>query len=697
MRATFIREFEEYFHTMLGYVFVSAFLFLAGVFFSVNNINTLDAQFHTTLNDCIYVFLITSPLLTMKLLSEEKKTKREQLLMTVCTPFSSIMIGKFLAALAVFAVTLCCTVVYPVILCIYGSAQSALIVNGYIGFFFLGMAFIAVGMFASSITESQLTSAICTYGILLLFLCLDLVISRIHVKAAASFLLWFSVFERFKQYQYGTFGIASVVYYVVFSLVFLSLGIAVMRYRRRGISNLIAAGYLVLIIGCAVVCTLAVEKLESQFHLRWDLTDTQVYSIGSTTKDVLQGLDKDVTVYTLYPSGEEDRTVQEILRRYEEESPHIAVVNIDPVESPFFTQQYEPDDEKIENSSLIIRENGGEEFRVISARELYEWQLDEDQLYAVGMVAEQRITAAISSIEGGRQTRAYFVTGHGEMDVREEYYLADTLESDGYKVETYHLIYNDMELDSKDCLLFLSPLKDLTDEEYKVMQTFAERGGRAVYLINPLAGDLPNFNRLFDAWGLELKDDLIVEPDSENYLNSQIMVRPRMEEEHPALASVAESGAGLILPRCRGILVTEQEGIETEPFLYSSAQSYGKVDPYTETLEKEEGDTDGPFILGVSAVNRNSGARMLLLGNSDFVSTIDNAKFEGNIALFMDSVAWASEKPESVVIKPKSLVSAPLKIPSTKAGYRLMFLVIAVMPAVLLIYGTFVWRRRLRR
>ena len=66
MRATFIREFEEYFHTMLGYVFVSAFLFLAGVFFSVNNINTLDAQFHTTLNDCIYVFLITSPVIMFK-------------------------------------------------------------------------------------------------------------------------------------------------------------------------------------------------------------------------------------------------------------------------------------------------------------------------------------------------------------------------------------------------------------------------------------------------------------------------------------------------------------------------------------------------------------------------------------------------------------------------------------------------------
>lgn len=232
MRVTFVREFQEYFNTMLGYVFVSAFLFLAGVFFSVNNINALSAEFNITLNDCIYVFMLTSPLLTMKLLSEEKKSKRDQLLMTAKTPLSSIIAGKFLAALSVFAVTLCCTLIYPVILRMYGSISIPLIFNGYIGFFLLGTAFISVGMFASSITESQLTSAICTYGILLLFLCMDLLISKVHIGAAASFLQWFSLFERFKSYQYGTFGAASVVYYLSFSFVFLSLSIVVMKYRR---------------------------------------------------------------------------------------------------------------------------------------------------------------------------------------------------------------------------------------------------------------------------------------------------------------------------------------------------------------------------------------------------------------------------------------------------------------------------------
>jgi ABC-type uncharacterized transport system involved in gliding motility auxiliary subunit len=452
---------------------------------------------------------------------------------------------------------------------------------------------------------------------------------------------------------------------------------------------------MVLLIGCVIVVTLVVEKMESRFNLRWDLTDSQIYSIGDTTKEVLKKLDKDITIYTLYETGSEDRTISEILRKYEQKSTYIKVVNVDPLESPFFTQQFETDDTKIEESSLVIQADGTKDFRVISAQDLYEWQLEEDQLYATGMIAEQRITSAIFSIEGGKRAAAYFVTGHGEMNVSKQYYLAKTLESDGYKVSSYDLVYNDTALTSDDCLLFLSPMKDLTDEEYEILQKFMDGGGKAVYLINPLADELSNFNRLFDSYGLKLENNLIVETDSTNYLNSQIMIKPQMNKKNPVLQSVIEADAGLVLPRCRGIASIEKENIKFDPIIYSSESSYGKVNPYTETLEKETGDTEGPFLLGATAGNNENGSKLVLLGSSDFVSTLENAKYEGNIGLFMDSVAWASGKVNSVAIQPKSLISAPLKIPSTAAGYRLMILVIIVMPVIILISGALVWRRRL--
>jgi len=230
--AIFVREWIEYFKTLLGYMFIAAFMFLAGVFFVVDNIRPLDANFNTTLNDCIYVFMLTAPLLTMRLLSEEKKTKRDQLLLTSSVSLLSIVTGKFLSAVSVFAIACAITFVYPVILFILGSPSLPLIMNGYLGFFLIGVAFISVGVFVSAFTENQLTAAVGTYGCLLLFLTLDLLISQIRVSWITVVLQWFSLFVRFKPYQYGSFSVSSMVYYLVFSVVFVLLAVLVMERRR---------------------------------------------------------------------------------------------------------------------------------------------------------------------------------------------------------------------------------------------------------------------------------------------------------------------------------------------------------------------------------------------------------------------------------------------------------------------------------
>jgi ABC-2 type transport system permease protein len=231
MTAVFCRECLEYFKTMLGYVFISAFLFLAGVAFAAGNILTLKAEFNATLNNCIYVFMITSPLLTMRLLSEERKTKRDQLLLTSGLSTVEIVLGKFFSALCVFAVTCALTSVYPIILLMLGSPDLPLILNGYLGFFLIGAAFISVGVFVSALTENQLTAAIGAYGFLLLFLTLDLLISRVRVGWISTMLRWFSLFRRFAPYQFGSFSMSSTVYYVVFSAAFLAFSILAMEKR----------------------------------------------------------------------------------------------------------------------------------------------------------------------------------------------------------------------------------------------------------------------------------------------------------------------------------------------------------------------------------------------------------------------------------------------------------------------------------
>jgi ABC-2 type transport system permease protein len=137
-----------------------------------------------------------------------------------------------LSAFAVFVIAVVLTFIFPVILSILGSPSLLLIANGYLGFVLIGTAFIAVGVFVSALTENQLTAALGTYGCLLLFLAMDMLITQIRLPWLATVLQWFSLFRRFKPFQYGSFSVSSTVYYLVFIAVFVILTILAMENRR---------------------------------------------------------------------------------------------------------------------------------------------------------------------------------------------------------------------------------------------------------------------------------------------------------------------------------------------------------------------------------------------------------------------------------------------------------------------------------
>lgn len=454
---------------------------------------------------------------------------------------------------------------------------------------------------------------------------------------------------------------------------------------------------ILLLVSCGVVVTIISEQLEEALGLHWDLTSYQVYSIGDQTKSALALLDKDINIYTVYPQGQEDRTIGELLKHYGMASDYITVKNIDPVSTPMFLQQFETDDQIIENSDIVLSLAQDESnYRVIKAEDLYEWNLDEENLYATGLVAEQRITASIVSLMGGKQHTAYFMDGHGELGIDDLYYLEGTLANDEFKVDSYHLIYNDTYLNPEDCLLYVEPTRDLSEEELGVLMDFFDNGGRAVFMINPMASELPNFSKALSAFGLSINEDLVVERDSSHYYNNPVILRPE-QSDHPAISMVTEAGSNVVMPGCRSINVESKEGIEAEPLLMTTSQSYGKMNPLTETLDREDGDTNGPFVLAAAAENTSTGARVVLFGSADFISSLDNAKFAGNLTAFMGSVSWATSKQDSVAIQPKSLTDPKLDVASKTQSMLLIALVAVIIPAAIIIFGIVVWRRRVRR
>lgn len=173
MLAIFKRELRAYFMSPTGYIFMSLFLLVGGVLFAFGNLVALSSQYTGFLGSILFMFLLAVPVLTMRLFTDEMRMRTDQLLLTSPVRISEIVLGKYLAALVVFAITMVITIFYAVLIAIFGELDAWATVGGYIGFLLVGCAFISIGMFVSATTENQVIAAIVTFAALLLSWIMD--------------------------------------------------------------------------------------------------------------------------------------------------------------------------------------------------------------------------------------------------------------------------------------------------------------------------------------------------------------------------------------------------------------------------------------------------------------------------------------------------------------------------------------------
>lgn len=233
MMAIFKRELRSYFSTSIGYIFVGIFLALSGALFSSTTLQqreNSDSSFYFTL--MLFAFVVILPLLTMKLFSEERKLRTEQLLLTSPISLWSMVFAKFLAAYAIFAITFLVSCLNFIILFNYGSPEVAIILGNIISILLVGAAFIAIGVFVSALTENQLIAAFGTMAILLVLLLLGVASSYVNFTPIRLVINWLSIFTRYTPFTYGEFSFSAVVYYASITFVFLFLTVRIFEKRR---------------------------------------------------------------------------------------------------------------------------------------------------------------------------------------------------------------------------------------------------------------------------------------------------------------------------------------------------------------------------------------------------------------------------------------------------------------------------------
>jgi ABC-2 type transport system permease protein len=285
MIAILKREIKSYFLTPIGYIYMGFFLLITGVFYTFGNLLSRSPQFAGFLGNVLFIYLFAIPLLTMRLFSEEKRQKTDQLLLTSPISIPAIVLGKFFAAFSLYILTLVVTVFYVVVIAVYGDLAVWETVGSYIGFIFLGASYISVGVFVSAGTENQFTAALIGFFSLLLIWIIDPIVSIVPsdvisgvvfagliALAAGLFLYlniknlylgigvvivgaliiaalyffktnifsglirntlsWFSLNQRYSNFSMGILKVESLFYYTSFSGLFLFLTVRLIEKRR---------------------------------------------------------------------------------------------------------------------------------------------------------------------------------------------------------------------------------------------------------------------------------------------------------------------------------------------------------------------------------------------------------------------------------------------------------------------------------
>lgn len=283
MLAIYKKELKSYFTSMTGYVFIAFFLLIIGLYFMVYNLINKIANFEYVLSGVSFIFVLLVPILTMRLMAEEKKQKTDQLIFTSPLPIGKIIIGKYLAVFTIFLVVMGIVCLYPLILLQFGAVPLKVAYSSILGFSLLGAAYIAIGLFISALTDSQVVAAVVSFIVILVTALMDSLVNMLPADNRSAWIIfaaillilcwvtyvmmhnitvsislgiiteailtalfilkptifdgllvkvfgWFSVIARFNNFTLGVLDLSSVIYYI--SIVFLFLFLTVQAIKK---------------------------------------------------------------------------------------------------------------------------------------------------------------------------------------------------------------------------------------------------------------------------------------------------------------------------------------------------------------------------------------------------------------------------------------------------------------------------------
>ena len=452
----------------------------------------------------------------------------------------------------------------------------------------------------------------------------------------------------------------------------------------------------VIFIAVVIVINMIVSTIPSKYS-EIDISSQKLYSIGDETKKMLKDLEKDVTIYQIAQSGSEDENISSLLKKYEDESKHIKVEQKDPVVNPKFVSQYTSDD--LSANSLIVV--CGDRNKVIDYNNIYETSIDY-QTYSsqtTGFDGEGQITSAIGYVTSENLPVLYTVEGHGEKDMDSS--IKEDIEKANMDIKSLNLLTEGSVPDDADCLFIDSPSTDFSSDEKDAIIEYLENGGKAIIFSDYTTEDMPNFDAILENYGVQRTEGVVFEGDNQHYAMQMPYYLVPTINSTDASSETASAGYYVLVPYAQGIkqLDDVRDTVKIESILTTSDQAYSKTDLNSNTIEKEDGDVEGPFDLGVSITENlddDKETQIVYYSTSNLMDSQTNQMVSGgNEKLIMESLKWMTDTEESasVSIPSKSLEVSYLTITDYDAAFW-KICTIALIPGIFLVIGFVVWIKR---
>lgn len=467
------------------------------------------------------------------------------------------------------------------------------------------------------------------------------------------------------------------------------------KHSGRSIAFL-GGSYSLAVTAIVLAILIAVNVLTSALPetiTKLDISSSQLYSITSNTKVVVNALDKDVTIYWIVQADKEDDVIENLLAKYDSLSDHIEVVRKNPDTYPTFAAQYT--DETVVNNSLVVE--CGDRSRYISYNDIYLSDIDYTTYsYVYSFDGEGAVTSAIDYVVSEDLPQVYVLEGHGETELSPV--LSDQLDKENMQLTTFSLLNEDKIPEDADCILIHAPSSDISEEEKDLLADYVKDGGKLMVFAGPTEdGTLENLYSLLSDYGVETVDGVVVEGDRAHYaFQAPHIMLPNIETSE-ITDPLIESGYYVIMPIAQGLTVTGTGSAAVTELLTTSEAAFSKAAGFSlNTYEKEEGDTDGPFALAVS-VEDQSGGQIIWVASSNFLDEMYNAYSSGaNLDFSMNALSSLIGESEAVAIRSKSLGYNYLTISDTTAS-MLKTVMIGIVPLAFAILGIGVTMMRRRK